>query len=58
MSESSSIGRGGGHIGRVGSSHGGGDDEEAKKRHSDAARLRGSYWYTKYGLTLLPAFNK
>jgi hypothetical protein len=58
MSESSSIGCGGGHVGRVGSSRGGGDDEEAKKRPSNATRLRGSYRYTKYDLTLPPAFNK
>jgi hypothetical protein len=60
MSESSSIGRGGGHIGRAGSSCGGGnnDDEEVKKRRSDTARPRGSYRYTKYGLTSSPAFNK
>jgi hypothetical protein len=44
MSGSSSIGRGVGHVGRGGPSRGrgGDDDEEAKKRHSDAARLRGS----------------
>jgi hypothetical protein len=60
MSGNLLIGRGGGHIGQASSSHGrdGGDDEEAKKRRSDATRLRGSYRYTKYGLTPPPAFNK
>jgi hypothetical protein len=59
MSESSSIERGGGQIGRTGSSHGAeGDDDEARKRRSDTAWLRGSYHYTKYSLTPSPAFSK
>jgi hypothetical protein len=29
---------------------------EADKKRSDMARLRGPYRYTKYGLTLSPAF--
>jgi hypothetical protein len=37
-----------------------GDDneEEAKKRRSDAAHLHGSRRFTKYGITPPPAFNK
>jgi hypothetical protein len=59
MSMSGSIGRGGGQIGRARSSRGAeGDDDEARKRRFDATRLRGSYRYTKYGLTPPPAFNK
>jgi hypothetical protein len=59
MSGSSSIGRGGGQIGRAGSSRGaGGDDDKARKRRSDTAMLRGSYRYMKYGLTPPLAFSK
>jgi hypothetical protein len=62
MSGSSSIGRGGGHIGLGGPSRGCGDDddeeEEAKKRRFDAARLRKSRRFTKYGIRLLLGFNK
>jgi hypothetical protein len=61
MSGSSSIGRSGGHIGRGGPSRGRGDEEEeeeAKKRHSDAARLRGSRRFTNYGLQPPPKFNR
>jgi hypothetical protein len=32
-------------------------DEETSKRHSDDARLHGSYSYMKHGLTLPPAFS-
>jgi hypothetical protein len=49
MSGGASIGCGRGHIGRGGPSCGRDDDdeEEAKKRRSDAARLRGSWRFTK-----------
>jgi hypothetical protein len=53
MSGSSSIGRGGGQIGR-----GDDDEEEAKKRRSDAAILRGSKRWTNYGLRPPPKFNR
>jgi hypothetical protein len=60
MFGSSSIGRGGGQIGRGGPSRGRGDDdkEEAKKRRSDAARLRGSKRWTNYRLRPPPKFNR
>jgi hypothetical protein len=59
MFESCSIGRVGVQIGRARRSRNvRGDNDEARKRRSDAARLRGSYRYTKYDLTLPPAFSK
>jgi hypothetical protein len=60
MSGSSLIGHGGGHIDRGGPSRGHGDDdeEEAKKWRFDATRLRGSWWFTKYGIRPPPGFNK
>jgi hypothetical protein len=33
------------------------DDDEARRRRSDAMRLHGSYRYMKYGPTLPPAFS-
>ncbi|KAM0841752.1 hypothetical protein ACQ4PT_058800 [Festuca glaucescens] len=59
-----SYGRGGSGIERGGSSsqHGGdgrtGEKTEAEKVRSDAARLRGSYRYSRYGVAPPPAFSK
>jgi hypothetical protein len=36
----------------------GNDKEEAKKRHSEAARLHGSRRFTKYGISPPPGLNK
>ncbi|KAM0892893.1 hypothetical protein ACQ4PT_025446 [Festuca glaucescens] len=57
-------GRGGGQIGRGGSEieRGGdgcaGEKTEAEKVRSDAARLRGSYRYSRYGVAPPPEFSK
>jgi hypothetical protein len=60
MSGYSSIGRGGDQVGRGGPSRGrsGDDDEEARKRRSDAARLRGSRRWTNYELWPPPKFYR
>jgi hypothetical protein len=59
MTSKHSIGLWGGQIGHTGTYRGGGgDDEEAQKRHFDATCLRGSYQYAKYGLTPPPTLNK